>query len=98
MELMILARTQLSVQAATTQRQLSRVEKRISDFQLTANVIARPLRSSLRHLCGRFDRLHLRLWDGGNPRGRAAPGAGFEPLPYELEDGSPILRNHLQPC
>ena len=40
---MILARTPQSVQAAITQQQLSKVEKRISDFQLNGNVVIRKL-------------------------------------------------------
>src|SRR5258708_35861479 len=43
---------------------------------------------------GRFP---CRQWDGRNSRRRAAPGARLEPLPYKLEDGSPILSNHLHP-
>src|SRR6266852_8168241 len=49
----------------------------------------------LRH---RFARLRLRHRDRRNPGGRATPGTRLEPFPYKLEDGSPILRNHLQPC
>jgi hypothetical protein len=69
---------------STTQQQLSKVEKRISDFQLTGNVMTGALRSPLRCLCDRLDRLHLRHWTGGNRRRRAAPDAGLEPLPYKL--------------
>src|SRR5271157_2695981 len=60
--------------------------------------IPRPLRSPLRALWDRFTRFRLRHWDGRNPRRCAAPGAGLEPLPYKLEDGSPILRHYLHPC
>src|ERR1039458_5397520 len=57
----------------------------------------RPLRSALRNLYFGFDRLHHWDWAGGNPRRRTAPGAGFEAFPYEFEDGSPILCDHLYP-
>src|SRR5450631_4833835 len=57
----------------------------------------RPPGSSLRDLHIRFDRLHLRHGNGGNPRRRPAPRSRLEPLPYELENGSPILRNDFHP-
>src|SRR6202030_2566038 len=45
-----------------------------------------------------FARLRLRHGDGRNPCRRAPPSTSLKPFPYKLEDGSPILRNHLQPC
>src|SRR5580658_6682725 len=47
-------------------------------------------------LRGRSPCFHPR--HGGNRRWRAMPSTGFEAFSYQFEDGSPILRDHLQPC
>src|SRR5258706_456368 len=53
---------------------------------------------ALRSLRDRFARLCLRYGDGRNPCGRAPPSTSLKSFPYKLEDGPPILRNHLHPC
>src|SRR5260370_2220214 len=59
---------------------------------------AQSISSPLRYLRHSFARLRLRHGNGRNPRRRAPPSTSLEPFPYKLEDGSPILCNHLQPC
>src|SRR5580698_4454436 len=40
----------------------------------------------------------MRHRHGGNPGRSAAPGTGFNALPDQFENGSPILGNHFNPC
>src|SRR6266852_3239103 len=95
-QLLILAKTLLSVQVAPLSSGFPR-SKALKRLSIDGKANARPLRSPLCPLRDRFARFRLRHWAGGDPRRRATPGASLESLPHKLEDGSPILRNHLHP-